>query len=123
MGKKVGTHDGALLYTLGERAPLQDATAGPWYVIAKDIQTNTLVVSNERASQAPAFAIRLTEANWFQTPGQKVEAQYRYHGPLVSGTYTEQTFTPDTLLPEPAASGQSLVIYNGDTVVGGGIIE
>jgi tRNA-specific 2-thiouridylase len=122
-GKKVGTHDGALLYTLGERAPLQGAAAGPWYVIAKDIQTNTLVVSNERASQAHASAIRLAEANWFETPGEKVEAQYRYHGPLVSGTYTEQTFTPDASLPEPAASGQSLVIYNGDTVVGGGIIE
>lgn len=123
-GTVVGTHGGALLYTLGERIALTNAVPGPWYVITKDIELNTVTVSTERKVSSASIALHLEETEWNTEPeeGSAVTAQFRYHGPLVSGTYTHSTFTPRTALPEPAASGQSLVIYDGDCVRGGGII-
>jgi tRNA U34 2-thiouridine synthase MnmA/TrmU len=58
-------------------------------------------------------------------PDEVVLAQYRYHGPLVPGTWSEggALFTPTTPLPEAVAAGQSLVLYRGDECVGGGIIS
>lgn len=124
-GKEVGKHDGALLHTLGERIALQDAPQGPWYVVSKDIEKNVVVVSHARAS-VERTGLKLTSVNWFTKPeaGETLSAQYRYHGPLVEGTYDDAThvFTPSTLLPEPAAAGQSLVLYREDECLGGGII-
>lgn len=131
-GEEVGTHAGALLVTLGQRVPLEDAAPGPWYVVAKDIEKNELVVAHEKhANKRDSFAF--TGANWFQkvAPGEPLIAQYRYHGPKVPGTLSSdlRTFVPDAPVMEPVASGQSLVLYraapvagNEEECVGGGII-
>lgn len=124
-GIRVGTHTGALLHTLGERVSLEGAVSGPWYVVRKDIGANRLVVSHERASGGTKDRIQLTQTNWTApVPLTKLEAQYRYHGPRIPGTLndTKDVFLPDEALPEAVAPGQSLVIYAGETVVGGGII-
>jgi tRNA U34 2-thiouridine synthase MnmA/TrmU len=70
-------------------------------------------------------AITLREENWFapELLEGEVEAQYRYHGPSISGRYREGAFIPSEPLREPVAAGQSLVLYAGDTCIGGGIIE
>lgn len=122
-GKEVGRHDGAVLRTLGERVALEDAEPGPWYVVRKNLTENVLVVSKERA-QPTSVVLRISDDNWFDTPNEGMQAQFRYHGPLVSGRYDAATkiFTPSETLPEPAAAGQSLVFYSGDACVGGGII-
>ncbi|MGE5540892.1 MAG: tRNA 2-thiouridine(34) synthase MnmA [Bacillota bacterium] len=126
-GKEVGRHDGVLLYTLGERAGLTNALPGPWFVVRKDISGNILVVSKERDQHVPAAAIQLDSSNWFSRPkeGTVSTAQYRYHGPRIEGVLDieKNVFTPSALLSEPVASGQSLVIYSGNEVVGGGIIR
>lgn len=124
-GKQIGTHDGALLRTLGERVALTDAVAGPWYVVAKDVEANQLVVSKERTTQIPAESIGLTHTNWFEDTGGTLSAQYRYHGPVIEGTLSmdRSEFVPANPLPEPLAPGQSLVLYRRDMVVGGGIIR
>jgi tRNA-uridine 2-sulfurtransferase len=123
-GSEVGTHDGVLLATLGERVSLT-GEPGPWYVVRKDIPKNVLVVSTERVAYAVPAGITLTDTNWFTRPddGEIVEAQYRYHGPRIAGTVKNDSFTPTAPLPEPLASGQSLVLYRGERVLGGGIIE
>lgn len=123
-GALVGRHEGALLYTLGERVALADAReAGPWYVLAKDAAANRLTVSKKRtpAPQA-APAIGLREANWLAPHGGAVTAQYRYHGPIIPGRIEGSAFVPDTPLPEPAAPGQSVVFYRDDECLGGAII-
>lgn len=125
-GNEVGTHEGSVLYTLGERAALTEAPPGPWYVVAKDLRANTVTVSHTRAPQERPGAIRLAETNWFagEAPSGNVVAQFRYHGPEVAGSFDAvRGFVPDAPLPEPAASGQSFVVYAGDTCLGGGIIE
>ncbi|HWU24391.1 MAG TPA: tRNA 2-thiouridine(34) synthase MnmA [Candidatus Paceibacterota bacterium] len=124
-GNAVGTHAGALLSTLGQRVHLEQAAPGPWYVIAKDIEANTLTVAKERQTVDRTSFI-LEDTNWLQEPvvGKTYTAQYRYHGPRVEGTLDEAhtVFTPTVSVKEPVASGQSLVIYDEEECIGGGII-
>ena len=125
-GTKIGTHQGALLSTLGQRVQLQEAASGPWYVIAKDSAANTLTVAHApQGSDRNNFV--LSEMNWLQEPtdGAPYTAQYRYHGPKIEGVYDSkaQTFIPNAPVTEPVAAGQSLVLYAGDVCLGGGIIE
>lgn len=122
-GNVLGRHDGAILYTLGERISLPEAPAGPWYVRRKDLSANTLTAGKSRALET-ADTITLRDANWFSAPPTGAcTAQYRYHGPRIEGTYDGRAFRPSDPLPEPAAAGQSLVLFDGDTVIGGGIIS
>lgn len=122
-GGKVGAHDGAVLYTLGERIALRGAAPGPWYVLRKDLKTNTVTVSHGRPAAGSSNSISLTDTNWFNSePNGEAEAQYRYHGPRIRGTYANGAFTPRDPLSEPVASGQSLVLYRGSECLGGGII-
>ncbi len=125
-GTTVGTHDGVLLYTLGERVTLADAAPGPWYVLKKDIHANVLIVGKERQTALAPFALTLSHTNWFSSPERATDlvSQFRYHGPKVPGTYdaSVQAFIPAEPLTEPVAPGQSLVLYQNDVVIGGGII-
>jgi tRNA-specific 2-thiouridylase len=129
-GIPIGKHDGAVLYTLGERiairAASQDLSSGPWYVVAKDMSKNILTVSTTKAQSIDVKILTLREANYFREISAKeiISAQYRYHGPVIEGNYNHnsKTYTPDEPFTEPVASGQSLVLYSGDVCVGGGII-
>lgn len=127
-GKEVGVHTGAVLATLGERVVLQHALPGPWYVLRKDMHQNILIVGSRpvlSAQKVSSFSLR--ETNWLTTleEGAAVSAQYRYHGPRVPGVLSESSsvFTPVTPVQEPVAQGQSLVCYQGNQLLGGGIIE
>jgi len=124
-GKEVGAHDGVLLVTLGERVSLKNAAPGPWYVVKKDVVTNTLTVAKERLGSVPISQISLEEVNLLGTTDGVLEAQYRYHGPIIRGTFdaSSATFTPREPLPEPIAAGQSLVLYRDNECIGGGIMR
>jgi tRNA-specific 2-thiouridylase len=125
-GAVIGAHNGALLHTLGERVSLTDAPQGPWYVIGKDIEKNTLTVSHSlhSTSTTEITKISLLETNFFTNPEPNTPliAQYRYHGPRIEGSLEGTTFIPAKPLPEAIAAGQSLVIYRGEECIGGGII-
>jgi len=123
-GREIGTHDGATLHTLGARIALTDAEPGPWYVVRKDMGRNELVVSKEPARCRDMRAIHLTQTNWLGDIGDgEYEAQYRYHGPVIRGVLSvrDHTFTPHEPT-EPLAQGQSLVLYQGERCLGGGIM-
>lgn len=128
-GNDIGTHDGAVLYTIGERVALHTLNAGPWYVVAKNFNKNELVVSHKNTLPAHGAGrvFLLKHTNWFSDPLQARSAQYRYHGPLISGIVeiknSEYFFTPKYPLPEAVADGQSLVLYHGAQCVGGGILQ
>lgn len=124
-GRSVGEHDGVLLHTLGERIALRGAVEpGPWFVLAKDVANNDLVVGKARvldrgnADRNIAFA----DANWFSDPEYVMEAQYRYRGPRVPGHVEGDRFVCAALFPEMPTPGQSIVFYRDDELVGGGII-
>ncbi|MCI0597897.1 tRNA 2-thiouridine(34) synthase MnmA [Candidatus Parcubacteria bacterium] len=124
-GKELGTHEGAALYTFGERASLKEAPSGPWFVVAKDHAKNEITVSKHKQHSSPVVHMVLTDVNLIGTldDNEQLEAQYRYHGPMLKGVWSNNTFSPTTPLTEPLAPGQSLVLYRGNECVGGGIIS
>lgn len=126
VGNRVGTHDGVLLHTIGSRISLKGASAGPWYVVAKDIARNVVVVSTERGVSTRRAGISLTDLNIMDgiDPAETIVAQYRYHGPRIEGTFETATgtFTPLANVLEPLAPGQSLVLYRKEQLIGGGIM-
>lgn len=124
-GRVVGEHDGAVLYTLGERVALRDAAVGPWFVLAKDMASNELIVgrSGIRRSTPSSGTIRFTSGNWHANPAEATEAQYRYRGQFIGGRVENQRFSPVAPLSDIPTPGQSIVFYHDGKLAGGGIIE
>jgi tRNA-specific 2-thiouridylase len=133
-GEVIGHHDGAVFLTIGERHGFviekKTPDQKPYFVIAKDIEKNTITVSaepNQTEAMTATFDIR--ETNWISeipTIGQKYQARFRYRQPLQAGKFTalkdgEATFCFDE--PQLKPAGQSLVIYDGEVCLGGGTIE
>lgn len=120
----VGTHDGVLLHTIGERIALNGAEPGPWFVLAKDIAKNEFTVGKSRLPSVGTARreIAFASANWFSRADGDVEAQYRYRGPRLEGRIEDGRFISDTPLMEAPAPGQSLVFYRSGELIGGGII-
>lgn len=119
-GKEVGTHDGVLLYTLGERVSL---SGGPWYVLAKDIFKNELIAGNTRTLiAAPSSGVPFHAPNWWGAAEAVTNAQYRYRGQRIAGRISDNHFIPSEPLSEPIADGQSLVFYHGGECIGGATI-
>ena len=90
-GRKVGTHSGAVRYTIGQRKGLGLAMGAPVYVCAKDMQANTVTVGPE--SELFDTIVYANEVNWIAIPELKgplrVTARTRYH----------QTEQPATVYP------------------------
>ncbi len=124
-GQFVGMHDGALFYTLGARIPLREAREpGPWFVRAKDIAKNEVTVGKTpfRARTGDRREVSFIDANWFREPAGVVEAQYRYRGTRIEGYVKGDRFVSAVPFPEIPAPGQSIVFYQNDELLGGGII-
>jgi tRNA-specific 2-thiouridylase len=129
-GKKIGTHQGVALYTVGQRHGFEvegSATSrGPFYVIAIDVASNTLHVSSKREDAARGKAA-LSDEHWIgDTPSlpARFEVQARYHENPVFATIAREQNILTAVFDEPhlASPGQSLVLYKGESAVGGAII-
>ncbi len=130
-GELIGDHDGVYFYTLGERHGFRiaenDTNRTPYYVIAKNIEHNTLTVSKsvkKPLSEKNAITITLREGNWFIAPQKNFDctAQLRYHGAILPATIVDKK-TVVLSCDEAIPLGQSLVLYDGETVIGGGVID
>jgi len=127
LSAEFGTDNPALLYTLGQRISLEglpseaSAKEGPWYVVGKDVEKKELKVSRSRRQEAVS-EIKFKDANWFDEPILVTEAQYRYRGPRIRGHVAGDLFASSEPLPEIPTPGQSIVFYQDDELVGGGII-
>lgn len=119
-GNILGEHDGAALYTLGERHGFRAASDVPLYVIATDVKENTVTVAPDRGKAARTSA-HLTNMNRLvsRTP-ERLLAQARYREAPVPCTLEDALvrFDEPHLLPP----GQSLVLYDGNQLVGGGLL-
>jgi tRNA-specific 2-thiouridylase len=127
-GAVVGRHRGAVRYTLGQRRGLDLPMGERVYVCGKDMAANTVTVGPDSALYTTALTAR--DMNWISIP--------RPDGPLrvKAKTRYRQTEQPATLYPEgedgvrlefdqpqrAVTVGQAVVLYDGDTVVGGGTI-
>jgi len=133
-GKEVGAHEGLSFYTMGQREGLGTGGGGiPYYVAGKDFVTNTLVVA-ESPYDEKLFSSEITvsDISWiFGSPPRlplQCEARIRYRQPLQSCRVVRVTISNrlSVIFDEPqraATPGQSVVFYQGDEMLGGGIID
>ena len=126
-GSRVGTHQGAVRYTIGQRKGLGLAMGAPVYVCAKDMQANTVTVGPEDALFDRI--VYADEVNWISVPGLteplRVTARTRYHQVEQPATVfpAEGGFRLEFDQPQRAPTpGQAVVLYQGDVVLGGGTI-
>lgn len=127
-GREIGQHEGAIFYTIGQRHGLNVGGGLPYYVTHKDMDTNTVFVTTDLDDASLwANAIELCSVHWINKPKNiKLSARLRYRGPLVeSNLETSETVTKLSLsqAQRAIATGQSAVLYDGDEVVGGGIVS
>lgn len=129
-GEKIGEHQGLAFYTIGQRQGINVGKGGPWFVASKNMKRNTLVVTND--PNDPVLQTRQIEihsVNWITKPAKfpvRLTGRYRHQGsleklnitPLARGHYAVEF----TKAQKAVASGQSLVLYDGKTCLGGGVI-
>lgn len=127
-GNVVGTHQGAISYTLGQRKGLGIALGQPMYVCAKDMAKNTVTVgTNEELFHT---TLRANYWNWIAIPDLaaplRVFAKARSRMMEQPATvYPEENGFARVVFDEPQRAitpGQAIVLYDGDTVIGGGTI-
>ncbi|MBP6858439.1 MAG: tRNA 2-thiouridine(34) synthase MnmA [Candidatus Pacebacteria bacterium] len=141
-GKVIGKHSGAVFSTIGERHGFTIHEKGtqdkPRFVIAKDVEMNTITVSESKhGTHSPEkitspVSVRIEKTNWpgsIPSVGTEYTARARYRQKLETVIFASIDLAAQTAevrfehAPEAMTPGQSLVIYDGDTCIGGGIIE
>ncbi len=132
-GEAIGEHQGALIYTTGQRHGFTVKTIGsntePHYVIDRSLTDNTITVSPHKPSLATHSHITLRNLNWIHeapTLHQLYEIQTRYRQTPVMARLAELSGTTAVFVTEGKSdvpsSGQSCVVYAGSLCLGGGII-
>jgi tRNA-uridine 2-sulfurtransferase len=135
-GKKIGKHDGLFWYTTGQRRGIKVGGSGPYYVLEKDFEKNELIVTNdEKDKRLFSASVEIEDVNWISgiTPsdsplagGEVLECRIRYREILTKCKITKkgENYKVKFEIPQWAvASGQSVVFYDGDVCLGGGIIK
>jgi len=129
-GNAIGTHHGAALMTIGQRHGFEIAGEDahmPHYVTSIDIKENKITVSPNRSDAAVPEAT-LRDVSWTGTAsknGTQVEIQTRYREKPIGATIVreENKILVRFSGPHIAPPGQSLVIYNENVCIGGGVIQ
>lgn len=127
-GQFLGEHDGFYRFTIGQRKGLGVATGEPMYVREIRADTNTVVLVNKMDMEDVGCVVK--NINWMavapikETLNAQVKVRYRHPGmpcrlePLANG-YCHILFNEGLIAVTP---GQSAVFYDGDKVLGGGLI-
>jgi tRNA-uridine 2-sulfurtransferase len=131
-GEMIGTHKGALVYTIGQRHGFtltnNDTERKHLYIISRNIEANTITVSETKPSITGDEHIKLKDVVLRSglKDGEVVEAQFRYRQTpfevtIISQSNGEIVLKTNSNVEKPA-SGQSCVIYRGSHCIGGGTI-
>ena len=126
-GETLGKHNGIIRYTIGQRKGLGLALPAPMYVVAKNLSTNEVVLgfSDDLLSRELwADEVNLTALDTIDEP-ICVQAKIRYNQEAKPATATLENGRLHIIFDEPQRAicrGQSVVIYDHDIVLGGGII-
>ena len=135
-GDELGEHEGLMYHTIGQRQGLRigglaNHPEAPWYVVDKQVADNVLVVA--QGNEHPAlFKTQLTATDVIWISGEPPTLPLTCHAKIryrqadqpcevsVSGTKVQVSFTTPQRAVTP---GQSVVFYEGDICLGGGVIE
>lgn len=135
-GQILGRHHGLMYHTIGQRqglgiGGLQGASDEPWYVLRKDLERNVLVVGQGNAHPwLFSSALECSSIYWVNpmeiSGSQRLTAKVRYRQPdqdciieAVANGYLIRFDEPQRAV----TPGQSIVFYQGDVCLGGGVIE
>lgn len=142
-GIVIGKHNGSILYTIGERRGFlitkKTPNDKPYFVVSKDLEKNTITVS-DKENEGALFngkVIKLIKTNWIpnEPKSGKYMARIRYrqllqpctfqllNTVLNTGCLTQTVGVVFDSAQKATAVGQSVVIYDGEKCIGGGIIE
>ena len=132
-GNIVGKHDGAIFYTIGQRHGLNVGGGLPMYVVDKNMSDNTVVVTSDiDDSRLWAKQVKLVKFHVINQPpikGSKYMVRSRHRAGLQEAKFLDYDEQSESALIELTQSsramtpGQSLVIYDNQQVLGGGIIS
>ncbi len=136
-GDKIGTHNGLMYYTLGQRkglgiGGLKDSDEEPWYVVEKDLLHNILKVA--QGHNHPAMfhdTLEASQVNWIEEiepdTDDSLVAKIRYRQSDQSCQLIKIDNSRYKVRFEEAqraiTPGQSIVFYQGEVCLGGGVIE
>jgi len=129
-GETVGEHKGVLYYTIGQRKGLNIGGTGPYYVIGKDVAKNELYVANTAdESWLYSSSCIVRDMNYLAdiTFPMQVNAKFRYRQedqPVTIERIDDNTL--NVVYPQGIRSvtpGQEAVFYDGDVMLGGGVID
>ncbi len=132
-GTVIGEHDGALIYTLGQRHGFRIRASGesrPHYVIGRDIENNNIVVSPQVPETQSGTSIHIHR---FVSLGNGIvddktyDAVFRYHGPRIPVRITlsqggNGILTPEVDTLQQPTGGQLCALYRGTECVGSAFI-
>jgi tRNA-specific 2-thiouridylase len=129
-GETVGEHKGVLYYTIGQRKGLNIGGTGPYYVIGKDVAKNELYVANTAdESWLYSTSCIVRDMNYLADISfpMQVHAKFRYRQedqPVTIERIDDATL--NVVYPQGIRSvtpGQEAVFYDGDVMLGGGVID
>lgn len=135
-GQVVGRHMGLAYYTLGQRRGLGIGGGGDgrsWFVIGKDVQRNVLLVAQgEDHPRLYTRYMRASQPTWVGAPPAKdgvpfhCTAKFRYRqvdGPAWAVLHQQELYLYAQENQRAVTPGQSVVLYQGEVCLGGGIME
>jgi tRNA-specific 2-thiouridylase len=128
-GKIIGEHKGVVLYTIGQRKRLGIRSLSPFYVCGIDRQNNTVTVGTREDAAQKTFKVK--DLNWIslESLSKPLKATVKIRSTMRDEPATIIPFKNQKVTVELRSSqwapapGQSAVFYDGDLVIGGGIIE
>lgn len=130
-GNKLGEHNGIISYTIGQRKGLGITFGKPTYVIGINGEDNSIILGDNEdlfKSELIACEVNFLDINIDEMEAPRVvESKIRYSSKLSKATVTKISDRRVSVVfetPQRAiTSGQSVVFYDGDVLIGGGIIE
>lgn len=129
-GNIIGHHDGIAFLTIGSRhgftVEQKHSDASPLYIIKKNSAENSITVSH--TPPLWPHSVHISVCNWITPPPQKNVSVRLYHrSPLyeahITDVHNDSATVRFTHKVPATSSGQSLVFYDGDTCLGGGIVH
>jgi len=127
-GKVLGLHEGAIFYTIGQRHGLDIGGGLPYYVVGKNMDKNEVYVTTDINDESLwKDGINLIDIHWInEAPvAGKYKIRVRHRAPLTDAVLS---YVDNGVLlklgnsERSVAAGQSVVIYDGDICLGGGIV-
>jgi tRNA-uridine 2-sulfurtransferase len=131
----IGQHQGLMYYTLGQRkglgiGGLNDFSEAPWFVVEKDLKNNHLIVAQgQNHSMLYSDGLWVHQIHWINeipTLPYQCQAKIRYRQAVQDCTisHSNKCYVVNFTQPQRSVTpGQSVVFYDGEVCLGGGVIE